>query len=158
MKLARTIRLDDSDGNVFEHAAEMGEWAISGAFEFSNWTEEELKGKARQAFSNGWLSLESWGRATFVAVTPITEHELTVLTEMLAEKFVADYGAPDVEAARPVVEEELRHMRDMCEDQADNTLLVVSRSLTEVGVHEQFRYIEAQSAALESFAVHGSVD
>jgi len=49
-------------------------------------------------------------------------------------------------------------MRDMCEDQADNTLLVVSRSLTEVGVHEQFRYIEAQSAELESFAVHGSVD
>jgi len=158
MKLARTIRLDESDGNVFDHPAEMGEWALSGAFEFSNWVEDDLKGKARQAFSNGWLSLESWGRATFVAVTPITEHELEALINTLAEKFVTDYGAPDVEAARPIAEEEIGHMRDMCEDQADNTLLVVSRSLTDIGVHEQFRYIEAQSAELESFAVHGSVD
>jgi hypothetical protein len=56
MKLARTLRLDVSDDNVFENPAPSGEWAISGGFEFSNWTEAELKGKARQAFSNGWNS------------------------------------------------------------------------------------------------------
>ena len=67
MKLARTIRLDESDDNVFDHPANAGEWAISGGFEFSNWSEENLNGKPRQAFSNGWLSLESFGRATCVA-------------------------------------------------------------------------------------------
>ena len=35
-QFARVIRLDDSDLNVFEPAAEIGEWAISGAFAFSN--------------------------------------------------------------------------------------------------------------------------
>ncbi|MGB8622125.1 MAG: DUF6505 family protein [Paracoccaceae bacterium] len=158
MKLARTIRLDESDENVFETPAEMGEWAISGAFEFSNWTDDDLTGKARQAFSNGWLSIESFGRATFVAVAPITEFELETLVLSLSQKFVDDYGAPDIEAARPVAEEEIRHMREMCEDHADNTLLVVNRELSEMGVHEQFRYIDAQSANLESFAVHGSVE
>ena len=52
MKLARTIRLDESDDNVFESPASDGEWAISGGLEFSNWSEDDLTGKARQAFSN----------------------------------------------------------------------------------------------------------
>ena len=34
MKLARTVRLDISDQNVFENPAQSGEWAISGGFEF----------------------------------------------------------------------------------------------------------------------------
>ncbi len=45
MKLARTLRLDISDENVYETPAPSGEWAISGGFEFSNWTEADLKGK-----------------------------------------------------------------------------------------------------------------
>ena len=49
MKLARTLRLDVSDQNVFEHPAPSGEWAISGGFEFSDWGQGELKGKAKQA-------------------------------------------------------------------------------------------------------------
>ena len=32
MKLARTIRFDASDEHVFAHAADEGEWAISGSF------------------------------------------------------------------------------------------------------------------------------
>ena len=44
MKLARVIRLDESDLNVFEVPGEAGEWAISGAFEFSDWTEAHLTG------------------------------------------------------------------------------------------------------------------
>jgi len=158
MKLARTIRLDESDINVFDPAADSGEWAISGAFEFSNWTEAELTGKARQAFANGWLSLEGFGRATFVAVTAITEAERETLVNSLAARFVTHFGAPSLAAALPVAEEEIRHMQEMCEDQADNTLLVVSRELTDIGVKEQFRYIEAQNADLDAFAVHGSVD
>ena len=42
MKLARLIRLDDSDLNVFEAPAAPGEWTIPGTFAFSNWTEDCL--------------------------------------------------------------------------------------------------------------------
>lgn len=99
MKLARTLRLDVSDQNVFDLPAPSGEWAISGGFEFSNWTEADLKGKAKQAFSNGWYSVESGGRATFVGVTTITETELEALRQTLARTFVEIYGAPSIEAA-----------------------------------------------------------
>lgn len=158
MKLARTIRLDESDENVFDHPAGVGEWAISGGFEFANWTEHDLKGKQRQAFANGWLSLESGGRATFVAVADILDTEYNALVDQLAHRFVAEFGAPSVEIARPVALEELEHMRHMCEDQVDNTLLMVSRTLEEVGVHEAYRYSAPHDAELEAFAVHGSVD
>ncbi len=158
MKLARVIRLDESDLNVFETPGEAGEWAISGAFEFSDWTEDQLTGKARQAFSNGWLGLTSFGRSTFVATARITDAEFDSLINALAQHFVDTYGAPDLDAARPIAEQELTHMADMCDDQDDNTLLVVSRQLEEGGVREQFRVIPPNDAPLEAFAVHGEID
>ena len=156
MKFARVIRLDESDLNVFEFAAETGEWAISGAFEFADWDEDRLTGKPRQAFSNGWLGLDSYGRSTFIAVSPITQVEYDDLTCRLAQHFVTRYGAPDVEAALPVAMQEMQQMQEMCEDQGDNALLVVERTLEDVGVREKFRVIEAQAASLEAFAVHGT--
>jgi hypothetical protein len=158
MKLARILRLDVSDENVFDEPAPSGEWAISGGFEFSNWTEADLKGKARQAFSNGWYSIESGGRASFVGVCNITEAELEQLRRTLAQTFVDHYGAPDIDAAYPVASEEIDQMRNMCEDFEDNTLLMVSRTLTELGVEETYRSRGPQDASLEAFAVHGSVE
>ena len=158
MKLARTLRLDVSDDNVFDLPAPSGEWAISGGFEFSNWIEADLKGKARQAFSNGWYSIESGGRASFVGVCDITEAELEHLRQTLAQTFVECYGAPDIDAAYPVACEEIDQMRSMCEDFEDNTLLMVSRTLTELGVEETYRTRAPQGASLEAFAVHGSVE
>ncbi|MDO6443497.1 DUF6505 family protein [Marinobacter sp. 2_MG-2023] len=158
MKLARTLRLDISDENVFEVPAPSGEWAISGGFEFSNWTETELKGKARQAFTNGWYSIESGGRASFVGVCKITDAELELMRKALAQTFVESYGAPDIDAAYPVACEEIDQMCDMCEDFEENTLLMVSRTLTELGVEETYRSRAPQDASLEAFAVHGSVE
>ncbi len=158
MKLARTLRFDESDERVFEIPAEPDEWAISGAFEFSDWTADMLTGNARQAFANGWLGLESFGRATFVATAQIEQAEYDALVERLAQHFVEAYGAPDLDAARPVAEDELRFMREMCEDHDPNTLLVVQREIVEAGVSESFRAIKPQEASLDMVAVHGEVD
>lgn len=158
MKLARTIRFDDSDLNVFENTAELDEWALSGAFEFSNWTEADLTGKGRQAFANGWMGLESFGRSTFVAVTAISEREYDDLVDRLSVHFVQRYGAPSLEAARGPAVEEIEHMRQMCEDHEDNTLLIVERELVESGVKESFRVLKPQDADLAQFAVHGDME
>ncbi|PYG30988.1 DUF6505 family protein [Pelagimonas varians] len=158
MKLARAIHFDESDQRVFHSPAQTGEWCVSGGFEFSNWSEADLSGKARQAFANGWFGLETSGRVTFVAVTDITEAELAVLIDLLAQHFVTYYGAPSVEAARPVASDELTHMVDLCDDHTANTLLTVSRELTPSGVREAFRVIEPQDAGLDQLAIHGSVD
>ena len=156
MLLARAIHFDESDMNVFASPARTGEWCISGGFEFSNWSESDLVGKQRQAFANGWMGLETGGRVTFVAVTQIEEAEMEQLTTLLAQHFVTYYGAPDLDAARPVAAEELSHMADLCADHAPNTLLTVARELTDAGIKESYRMIEAQSAGLEQFAIHAT--
>ena len=158
MKLARAIHFDESDMNVFHSPARTGEWCISGGFEFSNWGEADLTGKARQAFANGWLGLETFGRVTFVAVTQVEEAEVEVLVQALAQHFVDLYGAPSVEAATGVAREEIMQMVDLCDDHDPNTLITVSRELTEAGVKEAYRTIEAQSAGIDQFAIHGSLD
>ena len=158
MLLARTIRFDASDLNVFETAAEPDEWAVSGAFEFSNWAEEDVQGKKRQAFANGWLGLESFGRATFIAVAQAEEAERAAAIEALAAHFVERYGAPDLDAARAVAADEMRFMEELCAEQAPNTLLVVERALTSAGVKESFRAIKPRDAELEAFAVHGDLE
>ncbi len=159
MHLARVIRLDESDGNVFDTPAEPGEWAISGAFAFSNWTETDLEDRrARQAFAHGWLGLDSFGRATVVAVAPITGAERAALVDRLAAHFVAAYGAPSAEAARPVAEEELTQMVTLCTEHEANTLIVLERQLESVGLRERYRLIPPRSASLEAFAVHGNLD
>uniref|UniRef100_UPI002FDAF555 DUF6505 family protein n=1 Tax=Phaeobacter italicus TaxID=481446 RepID=UPI002FDAF555 len=86
------------------------------------------------------------------------EAEMATLRDLLAQHFVTYYGDPGIEAARPVAQEELAHMADLCADHAPNTLLTVMRELTEAGVKESFRAIEAQDAGLEQFAIHVTDD
>ena len=158
LKLARAIHFDESDQRVFHVPARTGEWCISGGFEFSNWSEGDLSGKNRQAFSNGWFGLETGGRVTFVAVTQVEPGEMASLAQMLAEHFVTYYGAPSVEAALPTAQEELDQMADLCAEHGPNTLLTVLRELSDVGVLESFRMIEPNDAGLDQFAIHGSLD
>ncbi len=158
MKLARAIHFDESDMNVFHSPARTGEWCISGGFEFSNWGQGDLEGKSRQAFANGWLGLETFGRVTFVAVTQIEAAEKDQIIQNLAEHFVQLYGAPSVEDALGVAQAEIEHMSELCDEHAPNILLTVARELTESGVHEAFRVITPQETQLEALAVHGSLD
>ncbi len=158
MNLARAIHFDESDTQVFHSPARTGEWAISGGFEFSNWGEGDLTGKARQAFSNGWLGLETFGRVTFVAVTKIEPAEYEALLTLLSQHFVSIYGAPSLEAARPVAVDELAHMTELCDDHEPNILLTVARELTETGVAEAYRMIDPPEASLDILAVHGDLE
>jgi hypothetical protein len=158
MKLARAIHFDESDTRVFHNPARTGEWCISGGFEFSNWSEADLVGKAKQAFSNGWMGCETFGRVSFVAVTQIEPQEKDAIAGLLAQHFVDIYGAPSLDAARAVALEEIDQMAELCADHAPNTLLTVARELTEAGVREAYRVIEPQDADLNQFAVHGSLD
>jgi len=157
-KLARTITFDGSDAEIFARAAPAGEWAIPGGFEFSNWTEAELTGKARQAFANGWLSVESFGRSTLVAVAAIDPAEMEAATRALAAHFVTYYGAPDLEAAHAAAREEIEFMSELCADHDPNTLLAVSRELTSAGVRESFSAIRPHDADIAQVAIHGSLD
>lgn len=143
MKLPRVVRFDDSDSRVFERAAEDGEWAVPGGFEFAGDTAETLVGKRRQAFANGFLGLASFGRSTFVAVASADDTVRRRLVEVLADHFVDRYGAPDRAAALPVAEEEVAFAAELCAEYEPGTTLTVARELGPDGVREAFRRVAA---------------
>ena len=141
MRFPRTIRLDASDEEVFEHAAAAGEWAVPGAFAFAHTPPEELRGKTGQAFAHGFLGTESFGWSTFAAVAQITPAGLEGVIEALARHFVDHYGAPSIEAARPAARAEAAFAQSLCEPKV-NTLIAVERALGPDGIVERFRTIE----------------
>ena len=156
--LARTIHFDESDSRIYARPSESGEWAIAGGFEFSNWSEADLVGKARQAFANGWLGFPSFGRATLVAVTLAEEAEITDLEGQLARHFVEIYGAPDEASAKAAAAEEIAFMVELCSDHDPNTILSVTRELTDAGVREPFTAIKGEAAELAQIAIHVTDD
>lgn len=140
MRFPRAIRLDTSDPHVYEVAAEPGEWAVPAAFAFANTDQETLTGKARQAFSHGFLGTASFGWTTLVEVAEIDQAGYEEVVRRLADHFVACYGAPDREAALPAAREEAAFAAGLC-DQKVHALLAVEREFGENGVVERFKVI-----------------
>jgi hypothetical protein len=147
-KLLRTIRFDDSDARVFDLAAEPGEWAVSGAFEFAALAPEAVTGRARQAFANGFLGLASFGRSTFATVGEATDFDLAQVERRLAEHLVTRYGAPTIEAAFPAAGDEIRFVLELTKDSPINTVFTVRRRLDGKGaIREELRTIRPPSGA-----------
>jgi len=141
-KMPKTMRLDQSDDYVFEHAADAGEWAISGAFEFADAEPEDLTSKQRLAFAQGFLGLNSFGRSTVVSVTSATEADIETAIAALTELLIDRYGAPNREAARAAAEEEVGFALDLCDPYPVNQLLLVAREMTDDGIHESYSAAE----------------
>ena len=139
-RLPRTIRLDQSDLSVFEAAALPGEWAVSGAFAFVDADPAELTGKRGQAFKNGFLGVETFGRSTFVSVATVNEETYADVVETLAAQLLRLYGAPNPDAAREAAREELLFAASLCEH-APGTLLGVQRRFADEGIVESFRVV-----------------
>lgn len=144
MKLLRAIHFDQSDTHVYDKASEVDEWVVSGAFEFGHLRENDIQGKVKQAFSNGFLGLNSLGRSTFAYVSEIGEDTLSDIENSLADYFVAAYNAPDHDRALSAAREELDFIRDLCNDALINTVFTVRRYFDEEGqIREEFRTIKA---------------
>ena len=140
-RFPKTMQLDLSDWQVFERTAEPGEPAVSGAFAFADADPESLAGKPAQAFRNGFLGVESFGRATFVMVGEVEEAEYEAVIDRLAKHLVTEYGAPDMEAAGPAAREEAAFAASLC-DHPVGTLIIVERSFGPDGIVESFRAID----------------
>src|ERR1044071_636183 len=94
LKLPRTIRLDPSDTFVFERAAEPGEWAVTGAFMFTDDEPSKLEGKARAAFRSGFLGTASLGWSTLVQIVEASDDDRRAAIDTLAKQLVTHFGAP----------------------------------------------------------------
>lgn len=141
MKFLRVIRFDGSDEHVFETAAQPDEWVVSGAFAFADLAPQQLEGKTRQAFANGFLGIRSLGRSTFAAVAEMTGAEHEELVAALADHFLACYGAPGREEATRAAREEAGFVADLCAEKPVNAVFTVRRIMDEGEIREEFREI-----------------
>ncbi|MDO8533417.1 MAG: DUF6505 family protein [Xanthobacteraceae bacterium] len=153
MKLLRTIRLDPSDRFVFEHAAEPGEWAVSGAFRFWDADPDQLAGKARAAFRSGFLGVASFGWSTLVQIVEAKEEDRAAVVETLAGRLVERFGAPDLATARKAAEEEVAFAASLSDHPAD-TLIAVHRVFEDGAIREAFRTLRPKDGPkpLRAFA------
>lgn len=143
MKLLRTIRLDTSDTFIFEHAAEPGEWAVSGAFIFADVEPDDLQGKTRSAFRAGFLGVDSFGWSTLVQIVEASEADRLALVDELAKRLLDKFGAPDLDTARIAAEEEVAFAASLCNHPQD-TLIAVHRSFEDGEIREAFRSLHAR--------------
>lgn len=144
LKMLCSARLDETDDEIFEKAAQPGEWAIPGSFEFLDDDDTALSGKRLQAFRAGFLGLSSFGRSTIVSIAAATEDQIAEAIERLSRHLLDEYGAPDQAAARQAARAEIEYAQSLCQYEI-GTLIAVERELTDEGVEEKFkRFIPTQ--------------
>lgn len=148
MKFLKTIRFDPSDTRVFDKAAEPDEWAIPGGIIFGGLSEEDLSGKTKQAFSNGFMSLESFGWSTFASVAELGRTTKDHLIDKLAANLAHGHGAPFLQAAQEAAQSEVDFVLDMCARTPINSLFTIRRYFDEEGeMREEFRMLERPPGA-----------
>ncbi len=141
-RFLRAIRLDKSDEYAFPMAAQPGDPVIPGSFAFQNVGEGELTGKMRQAFVSGFLSLNTFGWTTLATPADIDEPTRERLALELAQCFMRDYGAPNLDAALAAARREIDDTVELCEGLAINTLLALVREIGDDGmIHERFHVV-----------------
>ncbi|HYM32777.1 MAG TPA: DUF6505 family protein [Candidatus Cybelea sp.] len=138
MRLLRAIRLDPSDTFIFSAAAEPGEWAISGAFVFSEIDPAALKGPELAAFRSGFLGIPSLGWSTLVQVVEASAADRAAAIHALARCLLDRFGAPDFAAAQLAAAEEIDFAASLA-DHPPDTLIAVRRSDEDGTIREVFR-------------------
>jgi hypothetical protein len=153
MKLIRTIRLDPSDTFVFDHAAEPGEWAVSGTFMYAEDDPATLEGKARAAFRSGFLGVASLGWSTLVQIVEASDDDRLAAVDTLAKQLVTHFGAPTIEEAVAAAEEEFEFAASLCNHPLD-TLIAMHRSHDGGEIREAFRTLRPKDGPkpLRAFA------
>jgi uncharacterized protein DUF6505 len=153
VKLLRTIRLDPSDTFIFEPAAEPGEWAVTGGFVFWDTDPDALSGKVRAAFRSGFLGIDSLGWSTLVQIVDASAGDRAAAIELLAQRLVERFGAPDLAAARAAAEEEVTFAASLCDHPA-GTLIAMHRAREDGAVRETFRSLRPREGEkpLRAFA------
>lgn len=155
LKLPRTLRLDPSDGFVFERAAEPGEWAVAGSFHFWDQDVAALAGKARAAFRAGFLGIESLGFSTLVVVTEASAPEREEAVALLAQRLRAHFGAPDGRAAQAAAREEIDFAASLCDHPA-GTIVAMHRILEGGEIRERFRTLSRREPTAGGDLLHGA--
>ena len=99
---------------------------------------QSSEGKARAAFRSGFLGIDSLGWSTLVQIVEASEEDRAAAVELLAQRLVEHFGAPDLAAARPAAEEEIAFAASLS-DHPKGMLAALSRKHEDGAIREAFR-------------------
>lgn len=156
-KFFRTIRLDESDSQVYALAAHPGEWAVPGSFAFLDIDPQTLSGKQLQAFKSGFLGTKSFGWSTLVEIADIDDDEYQHVVDRLAAHLIEAHGAPHLKAALPAAGGEAEYTVSLCAHEA-HTLLALEREFSDEGIVESLKVFRPDASDHSKMRLWGVPD
>lgn len=140
MHFLRSVQLDASDLQVFEHAAEPGEWAVPGSFALLDIDPQTRDPKQREAFHHGFIGTDSFGRSSLVTIADISPADLSGVIDRIAAHLRRHCGAPSDSAARRAAEEEVGFTLELSTHPV-GTLIALQREAVDDGIEETYRTV-----------------
>jgi len=140
MHFLRSVQLDASDLQVFEHAAEPGEWAVPGSFALLDIDPQARDPKQREAFHHGFIGTDSFGHSSLVTVAEISPAEMSGVIDRIAAHLRRHCGAPSDSAARNAAEEEVGFALELSAHPV-GTLIALQREAIDDGIEETYRTV-----------------
>jgi hypothetical protein len=145
MKLLRTIRLDPSDTFFFPLATEPGEWAISGAFVFSDVELAASKEKNSRHSAAAFSAFHHSAGRPWCRLSKRARRIVEGRSILRRDAWIDRFGAPDLAAAREAAAEEIDFTASLW-DHPPDTLIAVHRKDEGGSIRETFRSLRPRGA------------
>ncbi|HEX4857598.1 MAG TPA: DUF6505 family protein [Usitatibacteraceae bacterium] len=135
-KFLKAVRLDDSDAALYASACDDGEWVTSGGFAVCPLA-EGYRCNPKCHCDASFLSLTRRARCTLAEVVEVTDQDLAIFRDQMAQHLLFDWKAPDFAAAREIADEEIDYTVDLASAFPTEVWLRVQRSAGADGAIEE---------------------
>ena len=139
MNFLKAVRLDDSDARILAEeggAAEDGEWVVSGGYAVCDLARGHRTPRCH--CDTTFIAAGARRRCTIAEVAEIGEPAFERLKEDLAQFFLAELGAPSLEAARLAAAEECAYTAELANGFPAEVWITVRREPSADGVGERY--------------------
>jgi hypothetical protein len=139
VKFLKAVRLYASDSlvNSQEGAAQDGEWLVSGGYAVCDPTGATHRTPNCHCLTS-FIGVVSHGRCTIAEIVEIGEVEYHEVIERLVRHCMDDLGAPTLEAAGAVAEEEAAYTAELCDSFSAGVWITVERTPGGDGIREHY--------------------
>jgi hypothetical protein len=139
VKFLKAVRLNASDSLVHSQAgaAREGEWLVSGGYAVCDPTGVTHRTPNCHCLTS-FVGVVSCGRCTIAEVVEMDKSEYQQVIERLVRHFVDDLGAPTLEAAGAVAEEEAAYTAELCDSFSAGVWITVERNPGGDGIRDHY--------------------
>jgi hypothetical protein len=139
MKFLKAVRLDDSDARILAQeggAAEDGEWVVTGGYAVCDLARGHRTPGCH--CDTTFVAVAARRRCTLAEITEISDTALEQLREDMARFFLAELGAPSLDAARAAAADECAYTAELAGGFPAELWITVKREPSEAGVGERY--------------------